>query len=242
MSHELRTPMNAIIGYTEMVLAGIYGTLTPTQQDRLGRVYNNAKHLLDLINDILDLSRIETGNMKLDIIPTDVVPLVVGAIGNVAPMAEAKKLRISIELPNHEIIVPADPVRLRQVTLNLLGNAVKFTREGGIVVRVTKFTKLPDQRPPIMPERVELPAGDWVAIAIMDTGIGIARENFEMIFEAFQQVDSSSIREYPGTGLGLSICRQLVTLHQGYVWVESERGVGSTFTVVLPATLPSDNR
>jgi signal transduction histidine kinase len=236
MSHELRTPMNAIIGYTEMVLAGLYGPLTGTQQDRLQRVYGNAKHLLELINDVLDLARIEADHLKLDIAPVDVVPLVISAVGNIAPIAEAKQLRISIELPHQEVIIAADGVRLRQIMLNLLSNAVKFTREGGITVKVYTFAIQPHGPRQTTPPGVVLPDGQWMAIAVQDTGIGIAAKDHEVIFEAFRQLDGSSVKEYAGTGLGLSISRELAELHRGQIWVESQVGVGSTFTVVLPMT------
>ncbi|MBX3064846.1 MAG: GAF domain-containing protein [Anaerolineae bacterium] len=234
MSHELRTPMNAIIGYTEMVLTGLYGSLTDKQRDRLQRVYTNGKTLLDLINDVLDLSKIESGHMRMDVEQTDIVPLVIAAIGNIAPIAEAKKLRISIEIPEGAMFIPADPMRFRQIMLNLLSNAVKFTREGGITISINTIRKQGSQRPPEMPAAAEMADGEYLAVAVQDTGIGIEPENFEVIFDAFRQVDGSTMREYQGTGLGLSITRQLVEMHRGQIWVKSEVGKGSTFTVVLP--------
>ncbi|MBX3082986.1 MAG: GAF domain-containing protein [Anaerolineae bacterium] len=240
MSHELRTPMNAIIGYTEMVLTGLYGPLTDTQHDRLQRVYGNAKSLLDLINDVLDLSKIESGNMRLDITSVEVVPLVINAISNVAPIAEAKKLRITTFVPDYEVTIMADAQRLRQIMLNLLSNAVKFTREGGIIVRAYTFSVVRGKLPPGTPIDVDLDDGEWVALAVEDTGIGIESDNFELIFDAFRQLDGSSVREYPGTGLGLTITKQLVDMHRGQIWVKSEPGVGSVFTVVLPMRLPTE--
>jgi PAS domain S-box-containing protein len=236
MSHELRTPMNAIIGYTEMVLTGLYGPLTDTQNDRLQRVYGNAKSLLDLINDVLDLSKIESGNMRLDLGEVEVIPLLINAISNVAPIADAKKLRITTYIPDEPVKIMADAQRLRQIVLNLLSNAVKFTKEGGIIVRAYTFNVTRGKLPPGTPVNIELTNGDWIAIAVEDTGIGIENDHFELIFDAFRQLDGSSVREYPGTGLGLTITKQLVEMHHGKVWVTSERNVGSVFTVVLPIT------
>jgi PAS domain S-box-containing protein len=234
MSHELRTPLNAILGYTEMVVGGTYGSVTDKQQDRLQRVLTNARHLLDMINDVLDLSKIEAGQMRLMPEPVDLPPLISSVTGSIGPRIEAKRLHLTAEVPAGLPAVWADTGRLRQIVLNLLSNAIKFTREGGITLRVypvTVIDGIATQRPS---NNVSLPDGNWIAIAVEDTGIGIAPENFDIIFDVFRQVDGSSVREYEGTGLGLAITRQLVELHGGKLWVESAVGRGSTFTFILP--------
>lgn len=238
MSHELRTPMNAIIGYTEMILTGIYGPLTVKQQDRLDRVYNNAKNLLALINDVLDLSKIESGHLVLEMEITDVVPLVLGAVGSIAAIAEAKQLRLISEIATTVPRVMVDSMRLRQIVLNFLSNAVKFTREGSITIRIRPFTT-EAATAPITIANHPLPAGQWLAIEIEDTGVGIDPSHFELIFDAFRQVDGSFTRVNEGTGLGLAITRQLVELHQGHIILRSVVGTGSTFTCMLP--LPRRN-
>jgi PAS domain S-box-containing protein len=233
MSHELRTPLNAIMGYTEMMLKGVYGALSERQNERLQRVYDNATHLLALINDVLDLAKIESGRMTLNLEQLEVQPVLQAAIAQIAPLAEAKRLSLYIDVPQRLPKVEADRVRLRQVVLNLLSNAVKFTREGGIAVRAYALQiETPLEDVPLMP-------GNWLCIAVEDSGIGIAAEHFELIFDAFRQVDGSPVREFAGTGLGLPITRQLVEMHRGKVWLESEVGRGSTFTIALPA-LPED--
>jgi PAS domain S-box-containing protein len=229
MSHELRTPLNAIMGYTEMVIKGVYGDLSERQRERLQRVYDNATHLLMLINDVLDLAKIESGRMTLNFEALHVQPLIETAIAQIAPLAEAKQLTLRAEIPDDLPMVEADTIRLRQIVLNLMSNAVKFTREGGVVVRAYLW-ELPD-----FVEGVPLMPGNWLCIAVEDSGIGIAQEDFDLIFDAFRQVDGSSVREFAGTGLGLPITRQLVEMQRGKVWLESEVGRGSTFTVALPA-------
>lgn len=234
MSHELRTPLNAIMGYTEMILAGAYGPVEARMQDRLGRVYENAQHLLRLINDVLDLAKIESGRITLAFEPVAIAPLVDSALLYVLPAAEGKSLTFQVELAPDLPDVIGDGMRLRQVLINLLSNAVKFTREGGITVRAAAF-EVPGRNLPVdLPDQVGMGDGLWLAISVEDTGIGIAQENHEIIFDAFRQLDGSVSREFPGTGLGLAISRQLVEMHSGHMWVRSVLGAGSTFTVALP--------
>jgi len=240
MSHELRTPLNAILGYTEMVVNGVYGALSDKQRDRLQRVFSNAKHLLELINDVLDLAKIESGRMTLTMESMDVSEIIGSALANIAPQAEAKKLTLTTNLSPDLPRVLGDRVRLKQIMVNLLGNSVKFTREGGIVVSTNLLTEAVRLGTTRIPDHIALRDQGWIAISVSDTGIGIARENFDMIFDAFRQVDGSPIREYPGTGLGLSITRQLIEMHGGKIWVESEVGKGSTFTFVLPILTTSN--
>ncbi len=217
MSHELRTPLNSIIGYTELVLDGLYGPLTDKQQDRLEKVHRNGRSLLALINDILDLSKIEAGRLELDRVPLNVHSLIDSVMATVQPQAEEKGLEIKRVLPHYLPSIVADENRFQQILLNLLSNAVKFTSHGEIVIAAG--TSRDEQK---------------LEIQITDTGIGIAPESFELIFDEFRQVDSTSTREYGGTGLGLAISRRLARLHGGDILVESAVGKGSTFTVVLP--------
>ena len=234
MSHELRTPLNAVMGYTEMILAGAYGQIDERLRDRLGRVYDNAQHLLSLINDVLDLAKIESGRITLAFEPVAIAPLVDSALLYVLPAAEGKSLTFQVDLAPDLPDVIGDGMRLRQVLINLLGNAVKFTRQGGVTVRAVTFD-VPAPNPSIdIPGDVSLGDGLWMAIFVEDTGIGIAREDHEIIFDAFRQLDGSVSREFPGTGLGLAISRQLVEMHSGHMWVRSILGVGSTFTFALP--------
>jgi signal transduction histidine kinase/DNA-binding response OmpR family regulator len=237
VSHELRTPLNAIIGYSELLLTRVYGDLTDKQNDRLMRVNAGGKHLLALINDVLDLSKIEAGQMALELMPVSVGDFVYDAITDITPQAEAKGLKLSMQLEPNLPQLKADGQRLRQILTNILDNAVKFTESGSVALEVgtvmTREGAVTSGRTP--PDYVNLPNGDWVSITVTDTGIGIEPENQAIIFEAFRQVDGSTVRKYEGTGLGLTITLQLVKLHQGFLWVESEMGKGSTFTVLLPA-------
>ncbi len=233
ISHELRTPLNAILGYTEGILAGLYGPLTAKQTDRLQRVFHNAQGLLALISDVLDLSEIQAGKMTLELKPQEIEPIITSVVSQVAPLAESKKLTLSTELPPALPRISADTDRLKQIILNLVTNAVKFTREGRVKIDVEPLTIVNGQCEE-HPLDAELDDGHWLAVAVEDTGIGIAPENFEIIFDAFRQVDGSTIREFQGTGLGLAITQQLVEMHGGKLWVESEVHRGSRFTFALP--------
>jgi len=218
MSHELRTPMNSIIGYSELMLEETYGELTARQRDRLQTILRNARNLLDLINDLLDISRIEMGKVTLMRRTVHLNRVVETALKTLEPMARQKGLWLQTVLDEGLPPVQADEARLIQILNNLLSNAIKFTREGGVTVTVYPYTD----------------AGDWVAVSVSDTGIGIAPEHLPLIFEEFRQIDPSATQEFGGTGLGLAIVRRLVELHGGRVWVESTLGQGSTFTFILP--------
>jgi signal transduction histidine kinase/CheY-like chemotaxis protein len=242
MSHELRTPLNAIIGYSELLLSQVYGDLNAKQVDRLTRVNTGGKHLLDLINDVLDLSKIESGQLELTLAPLSVAEVVYDAIADVTPQADAKNLKVNLHLHPNLPNIQADSGRIRQVLTNLLDNAVKFTTEGSISVEVT-FASLRNGMTltgRVPPDYVKATDGDWLSISVSDTGIGISKDDQQIIFDAFRQVDGSSIRKYEGTGLGLAITQQLVKMHHGYIWVESELGQGSTFTVLLPFAQPAE--
>ncbi|MDJ0896465.1 MAG: ATP-binding protein [Alphaproteobacteria bacterium] len=215
MSHELRTPMNAIIGFTRLVMRKGKEVLPERQYENLGKILVSAEHLLGLINDILDLSKIEAGHVELH--PGRVVldELLKACIRTVEPMVDAERVRISAHVPQDLPELSTDQDKLRQIVINLLSNAAKFTEEGSISVAA---------------EQVE----DRVSISFHDTGIGIPEDKLSIIFDEFQQVDDSTTRRYGGTGLGLSICRRLAELLGGSLSVRSKLGDGSTFTLTLP--------
>jgi signal transduction histidine kinase len=215
MSHELRTPMNAVIGFSQLLLRQRQNPLTEHQQDMVERILSNGKHLLTLINDILDLSKIEAGRLELKPDEFNLVHLVRATTDELRSLASEKHLSLEVQadLANPQII--NDSARVRQIVVNLLSNAIKFTDSGGVWV---KLWESPDE----------------VAIAVKDTGIGIAQENLNHIFEEFRQVDQTLSKRYPGTGLGLAITRSLVQLMHGKISVESKLGEGATFKVVFP--------
>ena len=217
MSHELRTPLNAVIGYTEIQLAGITGELSSKQHDFQERVLANALHLLGLINDILDLSRIEAGRMDLLFKPFTLRRWVDDIVIQNRVLAEEKHLRLEVEVDEQlpEVMV-ADSERLKQVVINLLSNAVKFTEQGFLKIAVAKHD-----------------AETW-RIEVSDSGIGIPAHAQETIFEEFRQVDGTSRRQFGGTGLGLAIVRKLIIMMGGHIRLKSEVGKGSTFTITLP--------
>ncbi|MBK8027725.1 MAG: GAF domain-containing protein [Chloroflexi bacterium] len=238
ISHELRTPLNAIIGYSDMLADGFYGDMNDEQRDRVSRVNASGKHLLSLIDDVLDLSKIEAGQMTIHRAPMRLSELVDPVMRELLPGLETKGLAFDVFSSPDEAQVSADTRAMKQILVNLLANAVKFTREGGIRVSIEPVTiggrgrSISYIQPP---ETLRIPPGDYVALAIQDTGIGISPEDQAIVFDSFRQADNSAAREFGGTGLGLAICKRLVELHDGYIWVESEVGVGSVFTVILPA-------
>jgi PAS domain S-box-containing protein len=215
MSHELRTPINALIGYASLMLDRIYGDLTPRQEEGLNRIQGAAQHLLALINDILDLAKIEAGRMPLHLDDVALSEIMTEITQQIEPMVKKKKLSLNVELPSTPLKLHTDRTKVKQILLNLLSNAVKFTHHGGIWVTVSKDDE--DLR-----------------FDVRDTGIGIREVDLESIWEDFRQVDQSRTREFGGTGLGLSITRKLVDALGGHVFAESVYGKGSTFTVVLP--------
>jgi signal transduction histidine kinase/CheY-like chemotaxis protein/HAMP domain-containing protein len=218
MSHELRTPLNAINGFSELLLVSSDEELTAeTRRHYAQTIHDSGSHLLQLINDILDLSKVEAGKMDLRPEPLDVAAIIHRVIGTVQPLAEKKGILIAADAPASVPLV-ADEGKLKQILYNLVSNAIKFTPEGGAVV-VTAAERT-----------------DAVQLTISDTGIGIAAEHHERIFEEFHQVDTGAARRYEGTGLGLSLTRRLVELHGGEIWVESAPSQGSQFHVRLPTT------
>jgi signal transduction histidine kinase/DNA-binding response OmpR family regulator len=235
ISHELRTPLNAIIGYSDMLLQGIYGDLTTQQLDRLGRVYGGGKQLLSMIDNILALARIEAGRAILSMTDVSLMQLLQELVQAAQVAADAKGLRVTFEAEACDLLVQADRDALTQVIVNLLDNAVKFTHEGGITLRCDKLSIFNGETlrgtPP--PAHLDVPNGEWMVIEIADTGIGIKPEHQRLIFDEFRQGDGSTVREYGGSGLGLSLARRLLDLMDGYIWLNSEVGKGSTFTLLL---------
>ncbi|HEY9602641.1 MAG TPA: ATP-binding protein, partial [Allocoleopsis sp.] len=218
MSHELRTPLNAILGITEALQDEVCGPVTAEQHKSLTTLEKSGKHLLELINDILDLAKIESGKMELQLSPTSIRGLCDSSLTFVRQQAFKKNIRLSSRLPEGLEPIQVDERRIRQVLINLLTNAVKFTNDGG-EVWIEVQADANSQR---------------IHFSVVDTGIGIARENLPNLFQPFVQVESSYTRRYDGTGLGLSLVNRIVELHGGSVDVESEVGRGSRFTVTLP--------
>ena len=215
MSHELRTPLNAILGYTELILDSIYGDVPERMRSVLERVQSNGKHLLGLINDVLDLSKIEAGQLKLSLEDYSIRDVVHSVFTVVEPLAEEKHLALKVELPDDLPVAHGDERRLTQVLLNLVGNAIKFTDSGEVVIKAAA-------------------SNGHYTLSVQDTGPGISPSDQVKIFEEFQQADSSSTKTKGGTGLGLSIAKRIVELHGGRIWVSSEPGSGSTFFIDVP--------
>jgi signal transduction histidine kinase/HAMP domain-containing protein len=215
MSHELRTPLNAILGYTELIADRIYGEVPEKIGEVVDRVQKSGRHLLGLINDVLDLSKIEAGQLVLGLNDYSVHDVVQSVISAVEPLAAGKGLALTVNVAPDLPVVRGDERRIAQVLLNLVGNAIKFTEKGEIVVRVTN-------------------SDGMFLVSVADTGTGIPAADHQKIFEEFQQVDSSSTRAKGGTGLGLAIAKRIVEMHGGRIWLESAPGKGSTFFFSIP--------
>jgi PAS domain S-box-containing protein len=217
MSHEFRTPLNAMLGYTSMLLQGVGGTLESGAKKHLSRVESNGRHLLTIINEILDISRIEAGRMPLQMSRFDVPELLAEVKSELEPIILRSKLTVAVDVPDTLPAMYCDRQKVKQILLNLLSNALKFTHRGSIVIKVRRNAR----------DRT-------VALSVTDSGIGIAPGDQQKIFEDFRQLDNSPTRAYGGTGLGLSICRRLAQMLGGRITLRSEVGKGSTFTLVLP--------
>jgi PAS domain S-box-containing protein len=231
MSHELRTPLNAILGMTEAMQEEIFGEITERQMKSLQTIERSGQHLLSLINDILDVAKIESGQLELQCQPTSVASLCTASLAFVQQQAFSKQIHLEIQLPQNLPDLLIDERRIRQVLINLLNNAVKFTPEGGrITLEVSEVTPPPKNAADVSPP-------SYLQIAVMDTGIGIAPENIPKLFQPFVQIDSALNRKYEGTGLGLTLVKRLVELHGGQVTVSSEENVGSCFRIELPCAV-----
>ncbi len=220
MSHELRTPLNSIIGFSRVILKGIDGPVTELQQQDLTAIYNSGQHLLGLINDILDFAKIEAGKMELAFDEVNMADITGSVLSTMSGLVKDKPVQLKGVIEPNLPTVRADTIRIRQVMINLISNAAKFTDEGVIVVEVGLK--------PSPTGRREL------RVSVIDTGPGIAEEDQVKLFQPFSQVDDSPTRKTGGTGLGLSICQELVKMHGGRIWVESQVGKGSTFSFTLP--------
>jgi len=216
MSHELRTPMNAIIGFAQVLLRQRTASLSTTQVEMVERILNNGKNLLALINDILDLSKIEAGRLELVPEEFDLAQLINSTVAELQPLAEQKQLKLNTMINIDDSQIVNDSVRLRQVLVNLLSNAIKFTETGSVEISVCE------------------PAPMQLLLSVKDTGIGIAEADLPCIFEEFRQIDQTTTRKHGGTGLGLAITKSLVQMMQGTISVESKLGQGSTFQITLP--------
>jgi signal transduction histidine kinase len=224
MSHELRTPLTSVIGYSDMLLSGVTGELNEKQGQFVESILKNGEHLLNLINDVLDLTKIEAGKLELNLEPVDLRSALLGVLPIVKPRAADKRIKISTFLPTDLPPVQADAAKLNQVLLNLLTNAIKYTHESGNVSVEAR------------------PKEELVEIWVSDTGIGITQEDIDRIFHRFTQVDSSASRSQGGTGLGLAITKELVELHGGEIKVVSKLGKGSSFVFTLPISQePADH-
>ena len=219
MSHELRTPLNAIIGLTEMMVTNAARFGTEKALEPLQRVNRAGTHLLGLINEVLDLSKIEAGKLELNPQTVQLAPLIDEVVGTARQLAEQNKNRLVVEAPDDLGALTVDPMRLRQILLNLLSNACKFTKEGEVALRARRVSN----------------GRDWIELSVSDTGIGMTPEQQAKLFEEFTQADATTAQRFGGTGLGLAITRKLARMMGGDVTVTSEPGKGSVFTVRLPA-------
>ncbi len=217
MSHDVRTPLNAILGYTSLLLRGVSGPLDAPQRESLARVDANARHLLTLINEILDISRIEAGKMPVRITSIKLNELIDEIMIEVEPLIARSHLVVSADVPARLPLIRSDRQKVKQIILNLLTNALKFTPHGSVTVSCVHHR-----------------ATHEIAVAVADTGIGIAKTDQTRIFEAFSQADPAPTREAGGTGLGLAICRRLAAVLGGRITLESKIRQGSTFTLILP--------
>jgi signal transduction histidine kinase len=217
MSHEFRTPLNAILGYTHMLLTGVTGAVTDTQRKSLSRIDSNSRHLLALINDILDITRIEAGRMPLNVTTFAMTELVDEVMAELEPIIRRSNLAVNARVKGKLPKLRTDRSKVKQIVVNLLSNALKFTPEGSVTITASQN-----------------PREKTVLIAVTDTGLGIAPADQVKVFEDFRQLDTSPARGYGGTGLGLSICRRLAQMLNGTIELNSQEEKGSTFTLSLP--------
>jgi len=225
MSHELRTPLNSVIGFSRVILKGIDGPINDVQKQDIGSIYSSGMHLLTLINEILDMSKIEAGKMELQLEPANIGDLINSTISSIMGLVKDKPIELVQKVDANLPLVKIDQIRINQVLTNLIANAVKFTEKGNITISAS-LSRSPEDKPEIM-------------VTVADSGIGIAAADQSKLFQRFSQVDDSPTRKTGGTGLGLSICRSLIELHKGRIGLlSSEVGTGSTFFFTLPVEEP----
>ncbi|HEX6069557.1 MAG TPA: ATP-binding protein, partial [Longimicrobiaceae bacterium] len=239
MSHELRTPINALLGYTSLMRDKIYGELNQRQDEALTRMYTASQHLLELVNDILDLAKIEAGKMPVHVEPVDIGQLVRELSQTIEPMVRRKSLEYRVELAPEMPVLETDRTKVKQIVLNLLSNAVKFTPPHGRIEIMLEHGAPGALSCAALPIEGLAP-GDWIALSVSDTGIGIPPEEHARIWSEFYQIDGSTTRQYSGTGLGLTIVRRLSELMGGRVGLQSIVNEGSTFTIWLPVSRMPD--
>jgi len=241
VSHELRTPLNAIVGFVDLLREGVYGELAPRQVKPVERIEASANHLRHLVDQVLDLAKMAAGRLEIHTETIDLRPFVLDVASEIESLVSEKGLSLSLVMGAALPRIRTDPTHLRQILVNLLGNAVKYTNQGGIVIRTKLVDSLPDSGPVPGQDRASYPATPWIGIQVIDTGIGIAPADQSRIFEEFEQIDAGPRGNSAerGTGLGLAISRRLAALIGGMVELESEPGKGSTFTLWLPVD-PSD--
>lgn len=239
MSHELRTPLNSIIGFSDLILSEAVGPINEQQQDFLGAILRNGRHLLGLINSVLDLSKIEAGRMTLELTSTDLRDAITQAVADTASLRSAKNQECLLQMDETPLLVLGDDQRVRQILFNLLSNASKFTPDNGTITLSAVRTRAPL---PVPSDRIgeqhRLLSREAVWVAVTDTGIGINPEDMPKLFQEFTQVDTSASRRVQGTGLGLALCKKFVEAHDGTIGAESIHGRGSTFWFILPTDGP----
>jgi signal transduction histidine kinase len=221
MSHELRTPLNSIIGFSKVLLNRLDGELTERQEAYIRSVHNSSRHLLELINGILDFSRIEAGKFEMRPETVDLHDLVEECIESSLPLVRDKRLKLEKDIPVELPAIQADRTRIKQVLINLISNAIKFTAAGRVLVRVR-------------------PEPEALHVTVADTGIGISQSDLQRLFEPFQRLDNPLAQQADGTGLGLAISKKFIELHRGRIWAESRENHGSTFHFTLPLAAAAD--
>ena len=216
MSHELRTPLNVISGFCQLLTDEVPGKINEEQRQSLNDILDSSQHLLGLINDVLDLSKVESGKMRLRLANVALTEVIESLTSTMMPILTPRKQSLDVEIEEGLPQIHADKAKLRQVLLNLLSNSIKFTPDGGKL----KIKAVRD--------------GDWCQVSVIDNGIGIKKEDQERMFEPFYQPDNPITKEKGGTGLGLTVTKQIIERHGGRIWVESEYSKGSRFTFTLP--------
>lgn len=239
VSHELRTPLNAIVGFVDLLREGVYGDLSPRQVKPVERIEASANHLRHLVDQILDLAKMAAGRLDVHAEPLDIRPFILDVASEVESLVNEKGLSLSLAMGSSLPRIRSDPTHLRQILVNLLGNAIKYTDTGSIVVKTRSLAKPAalEQGLPEIVSAAQESTNLWLAVQVIDSGRGIAQADQQRVFEEFEQVDAGPRADSPhrGTGLGLAISRRLARLLGGELLLQSEPGKGSTFTLWLPA-------